>query len=87
MPSAHSPKNYTPHPPEDYDANISSIIPYYSAIHQEITNFVKSLPDSPGVWMDTGCGTGSLVKKAFGEFPETRFLLVDPSEGMLDQGL
>jgi len=85
MPPASSTQDYTPHPPEDYDANISSIIPYYSAIHQEIINLVKSLPSSPKVWMDTGCGTGSLVSKAINEFQNTKFLLVDPSEGMLDQ--
>jgi tRNA (cmo5U34)-methyltransferase len=85
MPPSQSTQNYTPHPPEDYDANISSIIPYYSAIHQEIINLIKSLPASPKVWMDTGCGTGSLVNKAFIEFPNTKFLLVDPTEGMLNQ--
>lgn len=85
MTSSQPTQNYTPHPPEDYDANISSIIPYYSAFHQETINFVKSLPSSPKLWMDTGCGTGSLVNKAINEFPNTKFLLVDPSEGMLDQ--
>ncbi len=85
MTPAQSTQNYTPHPPEDYDANISSIIPYYSAFHQETINLIKSLPSSPKVWMDTGCGTGSLVNKAINEFPDTKFLLVDPSEGMLDQ--
>jgi tRNA (cmo5U34)-methyltransferase len=85
MPSDKHTKNYTPHPPEDYDANISSIIPYYSAFHQETINLVKSLPSNPIVWMDTGCGTGSLVNKAINEFPNTKFLLIDPSEGMLDQ--
>lgn len=85
MPPSQSKQNYTPHPPEDYDANISSIIPYYSAIHQETINLIKSLPSSPKVWMDTGCGTGSLVNKTIEEFPDTRFLLVDPTEGMLDQ--
>ena len=78
-------RNYTPHPPEDYDANISSILPYYSAFHQETINLIKSLPSSPKVWMDTGCGTGSLINKAIEEFPDTKFLLVDPTEGMLDQ--
>ena len=78
-------RNYTPHLPEDYDANISSILPYYSAFHQETINLIKSLPSSTKVWMDTGCGTGSLVNKAIKEFPDTKFLLVDPTEGMLDQ--
>ncbi len=34
--------------------------------------------------MDADCGTGSLVGKALSEFPDTQFLLLDPSEGMLD---
>lgn len=76
--------NSTPHLPEDYDAQIAKVIPYYSSIHQEVINLVKALP-TPTIWMDTGCGTGSLVKKAIVEFPETRFLLLDPSEGMLQQ--
>ena len=39
----------------------------------------------PQVWLDTGCGTGTLVEKASKEFPNTRFLLSDPSQGMLDE--
>lgn len=78
-------QNFTPHLPEDFDARISSVLPYYSSFHQETINFVKSLPSSPKTWLDTGCGTGSLVNKAIREFPDTKFLLLDPSEGMLSQ--
>ncbi|HII79053.1 MAG TPA: class I SAM-dependent methyltransferase [Methanosarcina sp.] len=85
MTSAKPDQNSIPHLPEDYDARISLILPYYSSFHQEIINLVKSLPSSPKVWMDTGCGTGSLVNKAIEEFPYTKFLLLDPSEGMLAQ--
>jgi len=85
MTPAQPTQNYTIHLPEDYDTQISCILPYYSSFHQETINLVKSLPSSPKVWMDTGCGTGSLVSKAIEEFPYTKFLLVDPSEGMLDQ--
>lgn len=77
--------NATPHLPEDYDARISDVLPYYLSFHQETINLVKSLPSSPKVWMDAGCGTGSLVNKAVEEFPDTKFLLLDPSEGMLEQ--
>lgn len=78
-------QNATPHLPEDYDAQISHVLPYYSSFHQETIRLVKSLPSSPKVWLDTGCGTGSLVNKAIEEFLDTKFLLLDPSEGMLDQ--
>jgi len=33
--------------------------------------------------LDTGCGTGSLIEKAAAEFTDTKFLLLDPSEGMI----
>ena len=78
-------KNSTPYLPENYDTQISGVVPYYLSFHQETINLVKSLPISPKVWMDTGCGTGSLVSKVIEEFPYTKFLLVDPSEEMLDQ--
>jgi len=78
-------QNATPHLPEDYDVQISRVLPYYSFFHQETIKLVKSLPSSPKIWMDTGCGTGSLVNKAIAEFPYTKFLLLDPSEGMLEQ--
>lgn len=85
MAPAKSAQNATPHLPEDFDARISGVLPYYSCFHQETINFVKSLPLSPRIWLDTGCGTGSLVNKAIEEFPSTKFLLLDPSEGMLNQ--
>lgn len=74
-----------PHLPKDYDIQVSKVIPYYSSLHQEVINLVKALPLTAAIWMDTGCGTGSLVAKASLEFPETKFLLLDPSEGMLRQ--
>lgn len=39
----------------------------------------------PQTWLDTGCGTGALVDRAITEFPETKFILCDPSEEMLHQ--
>lgn len=85
MPSAKPDQNATSNLPEDFDARILSILPYYSCFHQETINLVKSLPSDPRIWLDTGCGTGSLVNMAIEEFPATKFLLLDPSEGMLDQ--
>jgi tRNA (cmo5U34)-methyltransferase len=71
--------------PGDYDAHIARTIPYYHQIHQEIITLVLSLGRPPRLWLDTGCGTGTLVKMALDHFPFTRFLLADPSETMLEQ--
>jgi tRNA (cmo5U34)-methyltransferase len=74
-----------PQLPENFDARVVSTIPYYQAFHKEVIDLVRALPCKPKVWMDTGCGTGSLVLRASEEFPDTGFLLLDPSEGMLEQ--
>ncbi len=39
---------------------------------------------SPKNWLDTGCGTGTLVEKAIKQFPSTHFVLVDPSQQMIE---
>jgi tRNA (cmo5U34)-methyltransferase len=77
--------NRIPNLPEDYDKKISTVLPYYSSFHQETINFVSSISKNPDIWLDTGCGTGSLVSKAIEQFPDTKFLMLDPSEGMLEQ--
>jgi tRNA (cmo5U34)-methyltransferase len=77
--------NITSHKSNLYDTQIEDTIPYNSYFHQETINLIKSLPNEPKTWLDTGCGTGSLVKKASEVFPNTKFLLSDPSKEMLNQ--
>ncbi|HMK54149.1 MAG TPA: class I SAM-dependent methyltransferase [Methanobacteriaceae archaeon] len=77
--------NTTPHQAADYDGQIVNIIPGYACFHQEIINIVKAMKLKPNTWLDTGCGTGNLVKKAITEFPNTNFILCDPSAEMLRQ--
>ncbi|OPY31335.1 MAG: ubiquinone/menaquinone biosynthesis methyltransferase [Methanomassiliicoccales archaeon PtaU1.Bin124] len=72
-----------PQLPEDYDVRIRAVIPFYQEMHQETVNLVRMYNGQPTKWLDTGCGTGSLVAKASLIFPETEFILADPSEGML----
>jgi tRNA (cmo5U34)-methyltransferase len=69
--------------PQHYDAHIGITIPYYSLFHLETINVVKAWGE-PGLWLDTGCGTGTLVNKAAQAFPGTAFILADPSPEMLD---
>jgi len=71
--------------PDEYDQKIRGVIPYYGEIHAEIINLIRSFNECPKVWLDTGCGTGSLITKAIELFPQTKFVLADPSGSMLDQ--
>jgi tRNA (cmo5U34)-methyltransferase len=75
--------NASAHMSTSYDAQIRKTIPYYEFFHKETISLVQSIVRSPRLWLDTGCGTGNLVVKALDEFPNTRFLLADPSREML----
>ncbi len=77
--------NKTPHLAEEYDGHISNTIPYYQSFHVETLNILKVIGNEPKMWLDTGCGTGSLIKMALAEFPQTCFILADPSLDMLNQ--
>jgi tRNA (cmo5U34)-methyltransferase len=75
--------NKTPLHSSFYDSQVKNTIPYYDCFHQETILLVRAMKIEPRVWLDTGCGTGTLVEKAAKIFPETKFILSDPSAEML----
>jgi tRNA (cmo5U34)-methyltransferase len=77
------PDNKTPYKASDYDRNIRQTIPFYETIHQETIGLVRAVKPDAVCWLDTGCGTGRLLDVALPLFPNTEFILADPSEGML----
>jgi tRNA (cmo5U34)-methyltransferase len=77
--------NTTPQLAASYDDQISNIIPYYNCFHDEAINVVKAMAAEPQLWLDTGCGTGTLVGRCLNVFPNAAFFLVDPSSGMMSQ--
>ncbi len=80
-----SPDNTTPYASGDYDVNIHQTIPFYEEFHRQAVELVRLVNPQPRLWLDTGCGTGYLVSRALQSFPQTRFVLADPSTGMLNK--
>jgi tRNA (cmo5U34)-methyltransferase len=76
--------NKTSSPAMMYDSQISSVIPNYDLFREETLGLVKAVHPSPASWLDTGCGTGTMVFEARKVFPNTTFTLADPSKAMLD---
>jgi tRNA (cmo5U34)-methyltransferase len=76
--------NRSSHKSNDYDLEIIDTIPYYESFHDESLKIIKTILDDPDVWLDTGCGTGTLVQKALKVFDNTYFILADPSLEMLN---
>jgi tRNA (cmo5U34)-methyltransferase len=77
--------NLTPYKACEYDQKVRQTIPFYESIHAEAVRLVRTVKPEVKVWIDTGCGTGRLVHEALQSFPSARFVLADPSEGMLAQ--
>jgi tRNA (cmo5U34)-methyltransferase len=69
----------------DYDEEIRTILPYYDSFHQETINLIEAMNLNPAIWLDTGCGTGTLVEMALKHFPDTKFVIADPSAEMLEE--
>lgn len=77
--------NVTPHKAANYDDAIKKSVPFYDTYFLETFDLVKCFCPDVRTWLDTGCGTGELVKRAFDQFPNTTFILADPSPDMLAQ--
>ena len=77
-------ENKTPYTPEHFEKNIRRTIPHYSDLQKEVIELIKSIRPDCKMWLDTGCGTGTLIEKAIREFPDCRFRLNDPSKDMIE---
>ena len=77
--------NASAHHSAAYDLQVRGTIPYYDCFHWETINVIRAAGMKPDLWLDTGCGTGTLVEKAIKAFPGTKFILADPSKEMMEQ--
>ena len=69
--------------PEVYEDVVRQIMPFYDTMQSEIIDLVRTVKPDVTQWLDTGCGTGTLVETALRFFPDTAFVLADPTELML----
>lgn len=77
--------NATPLSANEYDAEINKTIPNYSSFYEQTIDVVEQCGYASIRWLDLGCGTGTLEGVALKHFPDAHFVLVDPSQKMLDQ--
>ena len=77
--------NATPLAARDYDAKINQTIPFYTEFYDQTLDVVTQCGFDDIRWLDLGCGTGTLEEFAIKQFPGASFVLVDPSEKMLEQ--
>lgn len=70
---------------KEYDNKINNTIPYLGEFYVQTLSLVGQM-DFPEInWLDLGCGTGALERRAMEVFPHAHFVMVDPAEKMLEQ--
>ncbi|MCX5798770.1 MAG: class I SAM-dependent methyltransferase, partial [Proteobacteria bacterium] len=67
--------NKTPHKSDEYDLKVRQTIPYYESFHNETIDLINTINPNVNTWLDTGCGTGSLIDSAVNKFPNCTFIL------------
>ena len=67
-----------------YDEHITNVLPYYKEYHNQALDVVRAMGIDSPVWLDTGCGTGTLAMRILETYPGANLTLCDPSEKMLD---
>lgn len=67
-----------------YDGHIANVLPYYTEYHYQALDVVRAKGLDAPVWLDTGCGTGTLAGRILETFPKAKLTLCDPSSKMLD---
>lgn len=77
--------NTTPMNAKEYDKKINATIPYYQEFYDQTLDIIEQCGYKSMRWLDLGCGTGTLEQLAFRKFKDVSFVLVDPSEKMLEQ--
>lgn len=77
--------NTTPLSAGEYDSKINKTIPFNSEFYAQAIDVIEQCGFSSIRWLDLGCGTGALEERALMRFPDARFVLVDPSDKMLEQ--
>jgi len=75
--------NVAAHSSMEYDNKIFGTIPLYDMFNKITIDLIQNSDISVSKWLDTGCGTGNLIMAAKELFPETEFVLADPSNAML----
>ncbi len=71
-------------PGSELEKRMSLRITNYEKMRKLVPETVKNHNPAPSIWLDTGCGTGGVVRDNLSSFPNTEFVLADPSSENLE---
>ncbi|MDE6550994.1 MAG: class I SAM-dependent methyltransferase [Clostridia bacterium] len=69
---------------DEYDVNRKRFIPCFDDFYDGATSFIAKNINKPNTVIDLGAGTGLLTKFWYNNFPDSKYVLVDIAEEMLE---
>jgi len=63
----------------DLERGMAKRIVGYEELTDKVSDLISENVPDPHIWLDTGCGTGGLIRKNIRKFPKAQFVLADPS--------
>lgn len=63
----------------DLERGMVKRIVKYQELMEKVSNLLYDHDKDLHIWLDTGCGTGGLIRSNIDRFPKTQFVLADPS--------
>ena len=72
-------------PGSELEKRMSLRVTDYWKMRELVPETIKKHDPSPSIWLDTGCGTGGVVRDCLPAFPKTQFVLADPSSDNIQE--
>jgi tRNA (cmo5U34)-methyltransferase len=72
-------------PETSFEKHMSMRIAGYYDLREAVLRSISDNISDPADWLDCGCGSGGSVRLSVERFPDTRFVLADPSADNLGQ--
>ena len=63
----------------DLERGMAKRIVGYEELMKKVSDLIEEKVPDPRIWLDTGCGTGGLIRANIRRFPKAQFVLADPS--------
>lgn len=63
----------------DLERGMAKRIVGYEELMRKVSDRISENVPEPHIWLDTGCGTGGLIRSNISRFPKSQFVLADPS--------
>ena len=63
----------------DLERGMAKRIVGYEELTRKVSDLIQQNVPDPHIWLDTGCGTGGLIRMNVSRFPRAQFVLADPS--------